>query len=252
MKFGYQLSSIAPYLQTESDLRAALEKIAGIGFEWVQLQGAAYSIPDLSIQKAMEDTGLRCIALQEDFPLDFDGEPDRAIRRAAACGCRYLTFAAWPGRFDSIEDIQRFAEKASHVCDKAASEGIILSFHPIGPDFKLLDGVPVYEKLLSFLPEKAQLTFCVSSCFGTGTDPYEVLKKYSGRVDLVHFKERKSLPDGRTQLAPLGEGGTDWPSIASACRQAGVKYVFAEQEQWDRDAFECAAVSFRYLMNIDP
>lgn len=46
MKFGYQLSSITPYLQTEDDLRDSLHKIAAIGYTEVQLQGVSYTIPD--------------------------------------------------------------------------------------------------------------------------------------------------------------------------------------------------------------
>lgn len=46
MEFGYQLSSVTPYLQTEGELRDSLRKIAAIGYECVQLQGASYSIPD--------------------------------------------------------------------------------------------------------------------------------------------------------------------------------------------------------------
>lgn len=92
-----------------------------------------------------------------------------------------------------------------------------LNFHPIGPDFKLLDGVPVYERLMSLLPREVQLTFCVSSCFGSGVDPYAVLDKYSGRVDLIHFKDHKTLPNNRVQLMPLGEGETDWTPLGPAC-----------------------------------
>lgn len=251
MEFGYQLSSITPYLQTEGELRDSLRKIAAIGYEYVQLQGASYFIPDSVIARAMEETGLRCVAMQEDFPFGFDEEPDRAIQRADVCGCRYLTFAAWPGHFDTCDDIKRFAEKTSIVSEKVKAARITLSFHPIGPDFKLLDGVPVYERLMSLLPREVQLTFCVSSCFGSGVDPYEVLEKYSGQVDLVHFKDRKTLPNSHIQLMPLGEGETDWTPLGLACVKAGVKYIFAEQEQWDRDAFDCAAASYRYLQKMD-
>ncbi len=32
--------------------------------------------------------------------------------------------------------------------------------------------------------------------------------------------------------------------------QSGVKYIFAEQERWDRDTFDCAAASFRHLQSM--
>lgn len=249
MKFGYQLSSITPYLQTEKDLQESLRKIAAIGYTEVQLQGASYDIPDRAIASALKESGLACAAMQEDFPAGFDSQPRRAVERALACGCKYLSFAKWPGLLTSREDIARYADALGPVCKLAESSGLILSFHPIGPDFKLLDGVPVYERLMECLPDSVQLTFCVSSCFGTGAEPADVLNKFSGRVDLVHFKDTRTQLDG-LHLVPLGEGDTDWEPIAAACEQAGVKYIYAEQERWDRDAFDCAAASFSYLQGI--
>lgn len=245
MKFGYQLSSITPYLQTEEDLRDSFRKIAAIGYTEVQLQGASYDIPDSAVALALKENGLACAAMQEDFPVGFEEQPRRAVQRALACGCKYLSFAKWPGFLTSREDAARYAEALVQVCELAESAGLILSFHPIGPDFMPLDGVPVYERLMERLPDSVQLTFCVSSCFGTGVEPAEVLKKFAGRVDLVHFKDASIQPDG-PHLVPLGEGDTDWLPIAKACEQAGVKYIYAEQERWDRDAFDCTAASFRY------
>lgn len=250
MKFGYQLSSITPYLQTEADLRDSLRKIAAIGYTEVQLQGASYDIPDSNLASALRESGLACAAMQEDFPVGFEDQPRRAVQRALACGCKYLSFAKWPGFLTSREDVARYAEALAPVCELAESSGLTLSFHPIGPDFMPLDGVPAYERLMERLPDSVQLTFCVSSCFGTGVEPAEVLKKFAGRVDLVHFKDASIQPDG-PHLVPLGEGDTDWLPIAKACEQAGVRYIYAEQERWDRDAFDCAAASFRYLQGLD-
>ena len=250
MKFGYQLSSITPYLQTEDDLWASLHKIAAIGYTEVQLQGVPYIIPDNAVVSALRESGLSCIAMQEDFPVGFEDQPQRAIERAQACGCRYLSFAKWPGLLTSEEELNRYAEALVPVCELAERSGLIFSFHPIGSDFMPLEVVPVYERLMERLPDSVQLTFCVSSCFGTGVEPADVLEKFKERVELVHFKDVTLQPDG-PHLVPLGEGDTDWSPIAAACKQAGVKYIFAEQERWDRDAFDCAAASYRYLQNLD-
>lgn len=249
MKFGYQLSSITPYLQTEKDLRDSLRKIAAIGYTEVQLQGASYDIPDSAVASALKESGLACVATQEDFPVGFENQPRRAIERALACGCKYLSFAKWPGLLTSQKELERYAEDLTPVCEAAKNSGLILSFHPIGPDFMPLDGVPMYKMLMECLPDSVQLTFCVSSCFGTGVEPAEVLKTYTSRVDLVHFKDVSIQSDG-PHLVPLGEGNTDWIPIAAACEQAGVKYIYAEQEHWDHDAFDCAATSLHYLQGL--
>ena len=250
MKTGYQLSSITPYLQTETELRASLQKIAALGYRDVQLQGVSAEIPDSVVADALRDAGLNCIALQVDFPDGFGDYPEKAIDLAVACGAKYLTFAIIPWDIDDVDGLNAFAKTVCEIHEKVTTAGLIFAFHPIGPDFRLMDGVPVYERLMAQLPDSMQLTFCVSGCFDSTVTWQEVLEKYAGRVDLVHFKDSILLPDGKPQLMPLGAGRTDWQPIAEGCVKAGVKYAFAEQERWQKDAFECAADSLDYLNTL--
>lgn len=64
MRFGYQLSSITPYLQTEEELRGSLHKIAAIGYRSVQLQGVSYDVSDKAVASALRENGLACPAMQ--------------------------------------------------------------------------------------------------------------------------------------------------------------------------------------------
>ena len=150
---GCQLSSVAPYLQTGESLRRALEKIAEIGYTAVQLQGASMDILDKEIAAALRETGLDCVATQEDYPFGFGENPQRAIARAVACGCRYLTFALLPREADTPEKLERFAEKVRKIGEMVAGAGLIFAFHPIGPDFRQMEGTPVYELSLIHISE---------------------------------------------------------------------------------------------------
>lgn len=249
-EFGYQLSSVAPYLTTEAQIRDSLRKIAEIGYRTVQLQGVPDAVDDNVIQSALSDAALDCVALQVDYPDGFGEDPERAVRRALACGCRYLTVAVIPWDVDSVEKLNAFAVRLNHIYEIVKKAGLIFAFHPIGPDFRLMDGVPVYERLMRQMPADMQLTFCVHSVLGSTVTYEEVLERYKGRVDLVHFKDSVVLDNGGTQLVPLGEGQLDWKPVARACEAAGVKWIFAEQERWARDAFDCAKASFAYLISL--
>ena len=250
MKIGYQLSSITPYLQTEEELRASFKKIAALGYKDVQLQGVPVDISFTAVADALKNAGLTCIAVQEDFPDGFGADPEKYIERAKVCGAKYLTFALIPFDIDTVEKLEAFAEVIRGIYKKVTDAGLIFAFHPIGPDFRLLDGVPVYERFMGMMPEDMQLTFCVHSTFGTPVHYTEVLAKFASRMDLVHFKDSILLPDGKAQLMPLGAGRTDWQPVAEACAKAGAKWVFAEQERWEKDAFECAADSLAYLNTL--
>lgn len=100
------------------------------------------------------------------------------------------------------------------------------------------------------LPQDVQLTYCVCNSLDSSTTPEQILQSHAGRVDLVHFKDRRKMSGNREMLMPLGEGEVDWQPIADACQKAGVQFIFAEQERWNRDAFDCAAASFRYLSGL--
>lgn len=248
IRFGIHLSSVTPFIQTEEELRHTLKKLSGIGYSTVQVYGVPYSIPDEALASALKEAGLACAALQEDYP--FSQPAERVIGRAAACGCKYLTAALFPLQIADIYHLEHVARKLEEIHGLAKAKGIIFSFHPLRGDFRLMDGAPIYEKLLSMLPKDVQLTYCVCNSLESGTAPEQILQNYAGRVDLVHFKDRRKMSGNRDLLVPLGEGEVEWEPIAAACRKAGVKYIFAEQERWARDAFDCAAASFRYLEGL--
>ena len=249
-EMGYQLSSIAPYLQTETDLRRSMKKIAHLGYRYVQLQSVSMDISDAVIAEALQENGLQCVAVQEDYILGFGDDPDRRIARALACGAAYLVFALIPWDIDTPEKLADFAEQVHVVRKKVQDAGLVFAFHPIGPDYRQIDGVPVYERLMELLGPTVQLTFCVSACFNSAVTWEDVFEKYAGRMDLVHFKDYRTLPDGAKSLMPLGAGEHDWVPILAAAKQAGVRYIFAEQEKWEKDAFDCAAESYVYLKNL--
>jgi sugar phosphate isomerase/epimerase len=56
-------------------------------------------------------------------------------------------------------------------------------------------------------------------------------------VEFVHFKDYCIAPDGSETLVPVGQGVTDWSAAVDACRETGVRWAFAEQERWEKDAF---------------
>lgn len=251
MNIGYQLSSITPYLQTRDELSNAFRKISRLGYKFVQLQGASMDIPDEFIRAELDENGLTCVAIQVDYPDGFGECPQRHIDRAIACGAKYLTFAIIPWDIKTVDALEEFAGTVREINKLVNDAGLIFAFHPIGPDFRLMEGEPVYERFMKLMPDSMQLTFCVHSTFDSPVSYSEVFDKFSGRMDLVHFKDSVLLPDGKAQLMPLGAGRTDWQPIAAKCAKAGVKWVFAEQENWQKDAFECAEDSLNYLKKLE-
>lgn len=247
---GFQLSSITPYLSTPEDIPTSFARIAEIGYRDVQLQGIPTGIPDDVIVSALEDAGLTCVATQEDYPLGFGADPDRAIRRAVTVGASYLTCALIPQEVNSVAALEDFAATLSIIADNVRDAGLTFAFHPISPDYREMDGRMVFERLMDALPSHVQLTFCVYAAHSAGVDPAFIFDKYGDRIDLVHFKDDAVQPDGTRHLMPLGQGSHDWSVLLQQCDENGVKYVFAEHERWLKDAFATASDSFGYLASL--
>ena len=250
IQMGIQLSSVTPYLDTPARIRRTFARLAKIGYQNVQLQGIPAKIPDAEIAQALKEAGLHCVATQEDFPMGFGDNPDPAIARAVSCGARYLCCALIPREVTSVDRLDSFAEGLCTIAERVQQAGLRFSFHPIAPDFRKMEGIPVYERLLSKLPKSVQLTFCVNAALSADVNPLPVFQRYRGRMDLVHFKDDVLLPDGTRQLMPLGQGSHDWRPLLADCAASDVKFIFAEQERWRTDAFDCAQTSYQYLKRI--
>ena len=248
-EIGFQLSGIAPYLDTAENLEMAFYKIAQIGYKNVELQGIPLYISNDRIVQALKRNGLKCIAAQEEYAFGFGNNPAEAIERAAACEAKYLTFSMIPPQINTYDQLKRLAASLRRIHEKVTQAGLVFSYHPTAMDYRLMGKRPVYERLMGLLPEDVQLSFCVHNSFNRV--PYaQVLEKYKGRVDVVHFMDSITRADGAVQLMPLGEGDHNWNPIYEACTNAGAKYILSEQTNSDRDAFECAALNFQYLCSL--
>src|SRR5262249_12085660 len=91
-----------------------------------------------------------------------------------------------------------------------------------------------------------------------GHDPVELLRKLSGRVPLLHVKDKAAgTPDRfnegvlRTAFKEAGQGVVDWPRVLAAAKSAGVRHYFVEQDQTPGDPVESLRQSYHYLSNLD-
>ncbi|HOM49153.1 MAG TPA: hypothetical protein PK491_11610, partial [Candidatus Hydrogenedentes bacterium] len=51
----------------------------------------------------------------------------------------------------------------------------------------------------------------------------------------------------RAQFVPLGQGALNWQAIFEAGKEAGVEWYIYEQDNAEKDIFECAQESFDFL-----
>jgi sugar phosphate isomerase/epimerase len=86
-----------------------------------------------------------------------------------------------------------------------------------------------------------------------------LLKKYGGRVPLLHLKDKqKGAPTAfeeakvpPTTFVSVGSGGVDFPAILAAAPAAGVQHYFVEQDHAvGSTPLDAIAASFKYLRSL--
>jgi len=84
-----------------------------------------------------------------------------------------------------------------------------------------------------------------------GFDPAAEIRRLSGRIPCVHFKDMEILPDGEKRYCPVGAGVLDFDGILSALEDTGCRVAFIEQDEcFGADPFDCLKQSLAYLKSL--
>jgi len=91
-----------------------------------------------------------------------------------------------------------------------------------------------------------------------GVDPVELLARYSGRVALIHIKDKaRGTEQGFVEqkvpasaFKEIGNGVLDMAGILRQAAKSGVKHYLVEQDQCPGDPVASLELSFRNLRKI--
>jgi sugar phosphate isomerase/epimerase len=164
----------------------------------------------------------------------------QAIDEAKAQGLQYLVIVylmpAERGGLDVYRALATKLAKAGEACRKA---GLGLTYHPHAFEYEAIGGVRPIELLLKETPRESlglELDTFWSSI--AGVDPVKMVQTYSGRVPLVHLKDKATgtpvqYDEGKVPheaFKEIGRGAIDFAAFLPAAQKAGVKYYYVEQD----------------------
>ena len=236
MKTGVQVSSLKPILQTGAEVREAFAKLRGIGCDTVQLQWIDPSVSVEAIARALEESGLRSVSVQDFYEVI-------RLNKAYYVDLNRRTGGTWmcvsriPERLKSLQGIERYAQELRTFQAELDAVGQRVCFHPVRADFQPIEGVNPVKRLMELMPE---LALC-ADLYHLGRCGYDMpawIREHAGRICMVHFKDARWHAEGE-ELVPAGQGEIDWRGVVKACLDARIPYGFVEQETWKRDPFDC-------------
>lgn len=268
---GVQLYTVRD--QIGANPEATLKAIADIGYTQVEVVGGSLA----KIGPLARGLGLSPISLHVTSPL-ITGQWDawkflrgsvpegygitELIRDAQAEGVKYLVlpYLMAAERGGGAAYYLQLADRLNTVGEQVKKAGLQLCYHNHGFEFEPLpDGRRPLDVLMAAAkPELVKLELDVFWVSLTGADPVALIKQYSGRIPLLHLKDKAKGTAPETQeskvapttFTPVGAGAVDFPAVLKAAAAAGVEQYFVEQDHAQGDPIAALKQSYQYLKTL--
>jgi sugar phosphate isomerase/epimerase len=259
---GVQLYSVRSALKREPD--RILQALAAIGFKEVEGYSRSETV---ALAPKLKQYGLTARSCQVETPLltaNWDPYPElkqvtlpEAIDSLANAGVEYFTMGyISPGaRGDADDFFRRTADRMNTAADLCRKSGLRFAWQNHAFEFEGQPGhrpIDIYKERLDQKLVGLELNVFWASI--AGEDPLRLLKEWKGHVPLLQLNDKaKDAPRqfsetiGLGAFVEAGSGDIDFPAILKAAPAAGVKVMFAGQDETAGDPIESLRRSFAYL-----
>ena len=229
----------------EKDFAGTLQKVAGIGYGCVELAGyGGHSVRELSSLLADNHLSVAGSHISLDV---LESELPRVIEENLALGNSHVVVPYLAEeRRKTAADWKAVAEVMSGLGETLQTAGMTLCYHNHDFEFRPLpDGQLGEDVLLEnadplFVKIEADAYWMMKA----DQDPVAFLKKHTGRVPLLHLKDR-DLTDG--SFAPVGTGDLPLEALIKAAGEIGTKFLLVEQDVCKGPALDAVTLSYNNL-----
>jgi len=229
--------------EIEKDFIGTLRRVAEIGYAGVEFAGYG-GVSAKELKAVLTDLNLQVAAAHTGVD-ELLKNPGAAIDYQLEIGNRYVVIPWMP----APKDCAGWQEEASQLNDIGAvlrRNDLQLCYHNHAHEFEMADGehgLDLLYKFTDFQLLKAELdTYWVAK---GGEDPAQYIRKYAGRVPLLHVKDMAGDAEG--SFTEFGTGILKWDEIFAAAQESGVEWYIVEQDICRRPCLESVEISFRNL-----
>ena len=157
----------------------------------------------------------------------------------------------WPwmggGPF-KLDDCKKSCERLNELGAKTKQNGLQLLWHNHDKEFhEMEDGLPFDYLMKNTDPKLVQCELDIYWVKKGGADPLEFLKKYAGRIPVLHVKDMAAGPE-QDFICP-GRGIIDFVPIFAEARKQKIEHYFVERDN-EPDGIGCLKSSGEFLKNI--
>ncbi len=228
------------------DLEGTLERIAGLGFRYVEPYSDFITDSDRYVAAF---AGLGLEAPSAHAPVLRVGDAAEIFEAAAALGVRTVIDPHAPGDdWGTVGGIARLAERMNAASDRAHEFGLSFGYHNHWFELEAQpNGTPALEQLATRLDETVVLEVDTYWSEVGGVPAVDLLRRLGDQVRYLHVKDGPVNRDVKAQL-PAGQGSMDVPAVLAAAPDA-VRVI--EFDDYTGDVFEGLAASLAYVTDVD-
>jgi sugar phosphate isomerase/epimerase len=227
------------------DFTGTLKLVAEMGYAGVELAGTG-GLTAADLKRSLADLGLEVAGSHVALP-QLEGELDAALDYYSELGAKHIACPWLPEDRRSEEGYRRLADTLNNAGAKARERGIQLCYHNHDFEFKEYHGRTGFNILFGATdPELVKVELDTYWVQFAGTDPADLIRRFAGRIPLVHLKDMTG--DESPTFAEVGEGRMDFHAIFQACEESGgVAWYIVEQDKCARPPLESARISLDNL-----
>jgi sugar phosphate isomerase/epimerase len=239
------------------DMRTMMSRVRQIGYDAIET-AVPPGFSREEFKALMEEAGLRVITAGSIRYPEIAGKD--FSQRIADCKALNAQNVMVPNMHNLVlgnpDELKKFIKHLNYAGKVFRDEGIHLSYHNHAVDFSRIGGRTILEQIVEGTDER-YVSFEPDTHWiqAGGGHVITWLKKLSGRIFIVHFKDygidqysdHTFLEGTHKIFAEIGEGSLNWPGIVKECHDQGIQWCAVEQDRVQRPGYEAIALS---LVNL--
>jgi len=236
-----QLYSIRETLN--QDFEEGVRRVAEMGYAGVEPAGFPGTTPEAA-GKLFATLGLAVPGAHVQLPLR--EHRNEVLDTMAAIGCQRMICPVIPRDLGTVSEVREACDRFNEANAVAAENGMTFGIHNHWWEFRLVEGRPIFDILLSYLDPAVFFEVDTYWVQVGGADPLEVVRKLGARAPLLHIKDGPGNPED--PMLAVGDGVMDVPSIVKAGGDA-TNWLIVELDRCATDMMVAVERSYTYLVN---